>query len=166
MADRRTDGPFLVAPVNHDEQPAGAQKPHDLREGLRLVVQMVQHVDHDDPVGHAVGRRHGVGVCLDDLEPLGQLRRKLGAQHLREARQRLDGDHAAVGHGLGHGDGVDARAGAVVDDGLVAVKPQQVDDRGLWQCCEAGQILQAPGVLWVEGVSLQPATVVISNSGG
>ncbi len=75
-------------------------------------------------VGHAVGRRHGVGVGLHDLESRRKVRRQFGAQHLRQARQRLDRDHATVRHGLSHGDGVDARPSAVVDHRLVAAKPQ------------------------------------------
>ena len=103
---------------------------------------------------------------LHQLESIDESRSDLGAQHLSQARERLDGDHSTVGHSLSHGDGVDAGAGAVVDHGLVARQAQQRDDRGRRQGRQAGRVLETAGVLGVEGVGHHVATVLISNGGG
>ena len=70
------------------------------------------------------------------------------------------------GHGRSHGDGVDAGAGAVVDDGLGAAQAQQIDDGRLRQRLEPRRILESLPVLRVERVGHQASVVVISNSGG
>ncbi len=166
VADRRADRPLVVAPIHDDEQPAWAQEPHDLGQRPWLVVQVMKYVDHEDAVGHGVGRRDRVGVRLHQFQPLSQLRRDLVAQQLREPGQRLDGEHAALRHSFGDRHGVYAGPCAVVDHGLGAVKAQERHDRRLRKGFEARRVLQPAGVLWVEGVGHQPATVVTSNSGG
>ena len=75
------------------------------------------YIDHEDTVGDLVGRRRRVGVGLHQLEPVGELGGELGAQHLGQARQGLDGDGATIGHRRRHCDGVDAGVGAVVGPG-------------------------------------------------
>ena len=129
-------------------------------------MQVVKDVDHEDAVGHAVGNRHHIRIRLHQFKPLVQLRRELGAEHLGEARERLDGDDAAVGHGARHGHGVDAGPGTVVHDCLVALEPQQRHDGRLRQGSQARRVLQPPGVLRVERVGHHAATVVTSNAGG
>jgi len=71
-----------------------------------------------------------------------------------------------VGHGLGHGDRVDARAGAVVNDCLAAPRRSSAMTAACGQGGQAGRVFEALGVLGVEGVGHHAATVVISKAGG
>ncbi len=65
----------------------------------------------------------------------------------------LHGEHAAARQRLGDGDRVQAGAGAVVDDGLVAAQIQQGDDVGGGQLDEPLGVLQPVGVTRVELLS-------------
>ena len=120
-------------PKSMDDEPAaGPEQALHLGERLRLVVDVVQHVDEQHAVGGAVGQRHAVCVRVHHLLTRArQLVVELGAQGAAGARRSSStATTRPCGSASARGMRVHAGAGAEVDHGLGAVELQQVDHHG------------------------------------
>jgi len=101
----RPDGPIHARELGVDQKAAGGQQAHDFGEHLRLVVHVVQHVDHEQAVGDPVGERRPAALSQDDVDPPGGgVRGELVAQPVEQHLLLVDRDEQAVRKRVGDGE--------------------------------------------------------------